>query len=153
MAVEPFPIPTLDDLRACIGRTFGPTDWFEVTQQRIDAFADATADHHWIHVDPVRSARGPYGTTIAHGHLTAALLPMFHSQLVELRFGHRLNYGSDKVRFPEPVPCGARIRGRATLAELSEKPSGVLLRTDVVVEIEGKQRPACVAQSLRFIAL
>ncbi len=152
MATEPTLIPTPEDLRASVGRSFGPTDWVEITQERIDAFADATGDHNWIHVDTERAKHGPYGATIAHGHLTSSLAPMFLSQLMKIGFGHRLNYGSDKVRFPEPVPCGSRVRARATITDLDERPSGLLLRTQIVVEIEGKQRPACVAESLRFIA-
>jgi acyl dehydratase len=152
MATDPTPITTLEDLRASVGRTFGPTEWFEITQERIDAFAAATGDHHWIHVDPERAKHGPYGATIAHGHLTSSLAPMFLSQLMRIEFGHRLNYGSDKVRFPEPVRCGARIRARATITGLEERPAGMVLRTQIVVEIEGSQRPACVAESLRFIA-
>jgi acyl dehydratase len=147
-----FEIPTLVDLRACVGREFGPTEWFEVTQPHIDDFAAVTGDRNWIHVDTERAADGPYGRTIAHGHYTTSLVPMFLSQLMRIGFGRRLNYGSDKVRFPEPVPCGARLRARATIAALDEKDSGLLLRTDVVVEIEGSPRPACVTQSLRFIA-
>lgn len=152
MTAAPTPIPTVEELRASVGRSFGPTEWVEITQARIDAFADATGDHNWIHVDLERSQRGPYGTTIAHGHLTSSLTPMFLSQLMTIGFGRRLNYGSDKVRFPEPVLCGSRIRARATITGLDERPSGLLLRTEIVIEIEGKQRPACVAESLRFIA-
>src|SRR5437763_3376189 len=109
-------MPTLfnsaDDILAAIGKPLGQSDWLEITQQRIDRFADATDDHQWIHVDPVRAAQGPFGATIAHGYLTLSLMAHFLPQIVQVR-GMRMgvNYGCDKVRFPAPVKVGARVRG------------------------------------------
>lgn len=151
MTVDVPVIESAAELRSYVGRAFGPTSWQTVTQERIDAFADATGDHSWIHVDPERAASGEFGTTIAHGHLTLSLYPLFLPELFKINFGRRMNYGSDRVRFPEPVRCGSRIRARAVLAEVVDRQNGLVVRTDVVIEIEGYERPACVAQTLRFI--
>jgi acyl dehydratase len=142
---------TAAELRLAVGNEFGPSDWLAVTQDRIDAFAAATGDHHWIHVDPQRAQGSALGATIAHGYLTLALIPYFLPQLFRVTFGRRLNYGSNRVRYPEPVRCGTRIRARAMISELASHRHGLLLRTDVVIEAEGRERPACTAQTLRFI--
>jgi acyl dehydratase len=137
----------LAELEAAVGEEIGTTDWFEVTQERVNAFADATDDHQWIHVDVERAAAGPFGGTIAHGYLTLSLIPMFSTQLMSVETsGARLNYGLNKVRFPNPVKVGARIRCTATLASLSDIPAGKQMVTSYVIEIEGEDKPACVAE-------
>ena len=126
----------------------GPTDWLEVTQARIDAFADATDDHQWIHVDPVRAAEGPFGTTIAHGYLTLSLCaPLVGELLADLTSSSMsINYGTNKVRFPAPVPSGSRIRARATVASVDEVPGGDQAVIVTTVEREGGDKPVCVAE-------
>ena len=138
------------ELLAAVGRTLGTTDWLEITQERIDLFADATGDHQWIHVDPERARSGPFGTTIAHGYLTLSLVNLFLPQLLEVRgISMGVNYGADKVRFPAPVPVGSRIRGSGQLVEAeSAKGGAVQAKVRVTVEIEGKDRPGCVADTI-----
>ena len=140
---------TAEELRASPGRESGPTDWLTVEQSRIDAFAGATDDHQWIHVDPERAAAGPFGCTIAHGYLTLSLVNLFLPDLVRVdgaRMG--VNYGTDKVRFPTTVKVGARIRGRAQVLEATEVPGGVQIVVRVTIEIEDADRPACVADTI-----
>jgi acyl dehydratase len=140
---------TLEEVAAAAGEDLGTTDWLEVTQERVDAFADATGDHQWIHVDVERAASGPFGGTIAHGYLTLSLVPHFAPQLYDLRTpGARLNYWVNKVRFPHPVRVGARIRAGAVITEVSEVPAGHQLVTRFTVEIEGVAKPACVAETV-----
>lgn len=139
-----------DDILAAVGRKLGPGEWTPITQARIDKFADATDDHQWIHVDPVRAKTGPFGATIAHGYLTLSLMAMFLPQLVSipgLKMG--VNYGTDKVRFPSAVRAGARIRpsGEVVAAERT-KDGGVQAVIRVTVEIEGESKPACVADTI-----
>lgn len=142
----------LEQLEAEIGTHVGYSDWMEITQERIDAFADATGDHQWIHVDPVRAAQGPYGATIAHGYLTLSLLPVLGEEVMEIRgFRMMINYGVDKVRFPAPVPVGSRIRAGIELTSLQRKSSGVQLNSLVTVEVEGSDRPAVVAETVRMM--
>ena len=142
----------LDQVSAAIGEHVGYSDWMEITQERVDAFADATGDHQWIHVDPARAAEGPYGTTIAHGYLTLSLLPVLGNRVMDIRgFSMMINYGLGKVRFPAPVPVGSRIRAGVELTSLDRKPSGVQLTTLVTVEIEGGDRPAVVAEAIRLM--
>ena len=142
----------LDQVEAAIGEHVGHSDWMEITQERIDAFADATGDHQWIHVDPERAAQGPYGATIAHGYLTLSLIPVLGNQVMEINgFRMMINYGSDKVRFPAPVPVGSRIRAGVELTSLETKTSGVQLTSRVTVEIEGGDRPAVVADTVRLM--
>ena len=125
------------------------SDWFTIDQDRIDAFADATEDHQWIHVDPERAASGPFGTTIAHGFLTLSLLPYLASSLVEVGgVAMAMNYGMDKLRFLSPVPAGSRVRATTEITGAEETRSGVRLSSTVTVEIEGSDKPALVAQSL-----
>jgi acyl dehydratase len=130
-----------------VGRELGPTDWLEVDQERIDTFARATDDPQWIHVDPVRAAEGPFGTTIAHGYLTLSLCVPLMSRTLGLT-GYRMgiNYGVNRVRFPAPLPSGSRIRGRFTVQSVDEVEGGeqgVVLAT---VEREGSDKPVCVAE-------
>ncbi|GAA1719230.1 MAG: MaoC family dehydratase [Dietzia sp.] len=142
----------LEQLEAELGRHVGYSDWMEITQDRIDAFADATGDHQWIHVDPVRAAQGPYGATIAHGYLTLSLLPVLGAEVMEIRgFRMMINYGVDKVRFPAPVPVGSRIRAGIELTSLQRRASGVQLGSLVTVEVEGSDRPAVVAETVRMM--
>lgn len=141
-----------DEVTAALGEELGPSEPLIVDQERITAFADATGDHQWIHVDPGRAAQGPYGTTIAHGYLTLSLIPRFGRQLFDLAFGNaRVNYGLNKVRFPAAVPVGSALRATATFLDLRESPAGATLTTKYVVQIEGASRPACVAETLTVV--
>ncbi|UFQ19676.1 MULTISPECIES: MaoC family dehydratase [Streptomyces] len=144
----------LDELTALAGSELGVTDWLEVGQGRIDTFADATDDHQWIHTDPERAARGPFGAPIAHGHLTLSLFIPLFTDLLDVRgVTTKVNYGLDRVRFPAPVKAGSRIRLRATLASVDAVRGGVQIAVDGTVEIEGGDKPACVLRSLsRFYA-
>ena len=130
------------------GDEFGPSDWLEITQDRIDGFAEATGDDQWIHVDPEKAAKGPFGTTIAHGFLTLSLLVRFQYETRpergEFRMG--INYGVNKVRFPAPVPVGSRIRGHFEILEVSEVEGGVQIVTKGTVELDGGEKPVCVAE-------
>ncbi|TLF98307.1 MaoC family dehydratase [Nocardia cyriacigeorgica] len=145
---------SLDELSEAIGEPIGPGPWLTVEQPRIDAFADSTGDDQWIHVDPVRASDGPYGTTIAHGYLTLSLLPMLGRDLFTLAVGTaRLNYGSNKVRFPAAVRSGTRIRATATPANLRRENSSALLAVDWVVENDGQAKPALVAETLTMVLL
>ncbi|GAA0378859.1 MaoC family dehydratase [Streptomyces olivoreticuli] len=146
---EPRIFSSSDELRAAVGEELGPSDWLEVDQKRIDLFAAATGDHQWIHVDPERAAKGPFGTTIAHGYLTLSLLPSLVPLLMRIspvRMG--INYGLNRVRFPAPVPVGSRLRARAVITGVSEVEGGVQLTTAVTVEREGGDKPVCVAESV-----
>ncbi|MFH9979453.1 MaoC family dehydratase [Streptomyces sp. NPDC017179] len=146
---EPRIFTSPDELRAAVGERLGYTDWLEIDQKRIDLFADATGDHQWIHVDPERAAAGPFGTTIAHGYLTLSLLPVFGPQLIEVR-GVRMgvNYGTNKVRFPAPVPVGSRLRSTAVITGVDEVPGGAQVTVAFTVEREGGDKPVCVAESV-----
>jgi acyl dehydratase len=140
---------TYDELSDAVGEELGPTDWLEVTQERVDAFADATGDHQWIHVDPARAGAGPFGTTIAHGYLTLSLVNYFLPEVVEVKgMAMGVNYGLDRVRFPAPVPVGARLRGGVEVLAVDDVAGGVQAAMRVTVEIEGGDRPACVADVL-----
>jgi acyl dehydratase len=147
-------VETLDDLRPLVGTSLGSSEWVEIDQARIDTFADATDDHQWIHVDPGRAKNGPFGTTIAHGYLTLALLiPMWTEILDVSQVSAKVNYGLGKVRFPAPVPAGSKIRATATLAALEDITGGVQITIDAVIERDGSDKPACVAQPIfRFYA-
>jgi acyl dehydratase len=139
----------LSDLQALVGQQVASSDWISVDQQRIDQFAQATGDHQWIHVDPVRAAAGPFGTTIAHGFLTLSLLP----EMLASAFGVRdarmgVNYGLNRVRFPAPVPSGSRLRGHFKLLNYEPLDGGAQLTVEVTMEREGSTKPVCVAESL-----
>jgi len=137
------------DLNGAVGQHLGYSDWLTITQERINQFADATGDHQWIHVDPVRAKDGPFGACIAHGYLTLSLVNLFLPQIVEvhgIRMG--VNYGVDKVRFPAPVRVGARIRGGGELIRVEEVKGGVQATIRVTVEIEGGDRPGCVVDTI-----
>jgi acyl dehydratase len=140
---------TVDQLTEAVGEDLGTTEWLEVTQERVDAFADATGDHQWIHVDVDRAKEGPFGGTIAHGYLTLSLIPHFSPQLFELDTpGAKLNYGVNKVRFPNPVKVGSRIRATAQILDVGDVPAGKQMVTRYVVEIDGEDKPACVAETV-----
>jgi acyl dehydratase len=136
------------------GSEFGPSSWIDVPQETIDAFAAATGDQQWIHVDPERAAQGPFGATIAHGYLTLSLLPVMSYEVVPRRGGGMaLNYGLNRVRFPAPVPSGSRIRGTFRVASVDELDGGFQATMTATVEREGGDKPVCVAELLfRFYA-
>jgi acyl dehydratase len=140
----------LDELKAHAGADLGRTDWMLITQDRVNAFADATDDHQWIHVDLEAAKAGPFGGTIAHGYLTLSLAVPLFGQLLSVQ-GVRMgiNYGLNRVRFPAPVPVGSRIRLAGNLASVRDVPGdAVQAVVDLTVEIEGGTKPACVAQAL-----
>jgi acyl dehydratase len=139
-----------DALLAAVGRDLGVTGWMPVTQERVNLFADATDDHQWIHVDPVKAKDGPFGACVAHGYLTLSLAARFMPQLIEVRnMRMGVNYGCDKVRFPAPVRVGARIRGRGELVAVERAKDGGLQSTlRLTVEIENEAKPACVVDTI-----
>jgi acyl dehydratase len=143
----------LDELAAAEGTSLGPTEWLEITQDRVNLFADATEDHQWIHVDPQKAAQGPFGGTIAHGLLTLSLLPHFSHQLYSVgNIAMAINYGYNKVRFITPVKVGARLRARGEISKVDRLEGAVQAMTTITVEIEGAAKPAAVAESIvRFI--
>jgi len=129
------------------GAEYGPSSWIEVTQERIQAFADATGDHQWIHVDPERAAAGPFGTTIAHGYLTLSLVPAMSYEVVPREEGGMaVNYGLNRVRFPAPVPSGSRVRGSFRVEALEEADWGHQATMTATIEREGGDKPVCVAE-------
>jgi acyl dehydratase len=141
-----------DQLSNYIGREVGVTDWFEIDQERINKFADATGDHQYIHVDPERAAQTPFGTTIAHGFLTLSLMSMLSGMNGSIKLENAvmgINYGLDKVRFVNPVKVGSKIRARFELASAEEKkPKHYLLKHNVTIEIDGEEKPALIAEWL-----
>jgi acyl dehydratase len=140
---------SFEEIEAATGEEIGTTDWVEITQERVDQFADATGDHQWIHVDAAKAKDGPFGGTIAHGYLTLSLVPWLGSQVFELDTpGAKLNYGVNKVRFPNPVRVGSRVRARVSVGEVTDIPAGKQLTLKYVVEIEGQDKPACVAETV-----
>ncbi|MEV1022646.1 MaoC family dehydratase [Streptomyces sp. NPDC050264] len=146
---EPRVFKDADELKAAVGEQLGHTDWVGIEQERIDRFAEATGDHQWIHVDPERAKAGPFGTTIAHGYLTLSLLPLFGPQLIAVE-GVKMgvNYGTNKVRFPAPVPVGSRLRATAKITSVEDVPGGVQVSVAFTVEREGGEKPVCVAESV-----
>jgi acyl dehydratase len=140
---------TFDEITEAVGDELGVSDWLEVTQERVNAFADATGDHQWIHVDVDRAKDGPFGGTIAHGYLTLSLVPWLGSQVFALETpGARLNYGVNKVRFPNPLRVGSKIRARVSIADVTDLPAGKQLQLKYVIEIDGAEKPACVAETV-----
>jgi acyl dehydratase len=142
-------VNSIEELTALVGTHLGYSEYRPVTQEQVNLFADATGDHQWIHVDPERAAKGPFGHTIAHGYLTLSLIPvllggMLHVEGVTMG----VNYGTNKVRFTSPVPVGSEIRAGATLASAEEVANGIQIAMDVTVEIKGTTKPACFAQVL-----
>ncbi|MFL5843754.1 MAG: MaoC family dehydratase [Solirubrobacteraceae bacterium] len=138
-----------EELKSKIGEELGVSDWYEVTQERINAFAEATEDFQWIHVEPERAKDTPFGGTIAHGLFTLSLGPKFSYALFSMEgFAFGLNYGYGKVRFPAPVPVGSKLRMRATLTAVEDVPGGVQITITQTFEVEGGTKPVCVAESL-----
>ena len=141
----------LEELRARVGQEIGVSQWHTVTQSQIDRFAEVTGDHQWIHLDQARAGReSPYGTTIAHGFLTVSLLPMLINEAVEMEgdFKMRVNYGFNRLRFTGAVPSGARVRARFSLASIKDVEGGVEIAWGTTVEVEGREKPALVAEWL-----
>ncbi len=140
---------SLDALRAAAGEHLGHSDWHMVTQEQVNAFADATGDHQWIHVDPDAAAHGPFGTTIAHGFLMLSLIPMLAAQVSRVegvKMG--INYGLNKVRFPAALPTGSAVRAGVRLVSIEDIPGGVHLVNEVTIEREGGDKPCCVAETV-----
>ena len=139
---------TMAEVSGLVGRELGTSEWFEVTQDRVDTFADATGDHQWIHVDVERAkAESPFGGPIAHGYLTLSLLvPLFAQVLAVTDTAMGVNYGLNKVRFPSPVPVGSRVRLTATLKDVEQVTGGLQLTFSAVIEREGSEKPACIAE-------
>ncbi|WP_456697649.1 MaoC family dehydratase [Aeromicrobium sp. P5_D10] len=147
---QPTPF-TIDmaDLDGAVGTELGPGPWLVIDQRRIDAFAEATGDHQWIHVDVERAASGPFGGTIAHGYLTISMVPLLLSGILEVTGrSSGVNYGIEKVRFISPVREGARIRMRGRIAGVTPRSGGVQYRLEAVIELEGSERPAMVGEFL-----
>jgi acyl dehydratase len=137
---------------AKLGSHLGYSGWHTVTQSQIDLFANATDDHQWIHVDPERAAAGPYGRTIAHGYLTLSLVPKLIQQIYRVTgLSMQVNYGSDKLRFPAPVPVDSRIRAGAELVKVERSGSGTRATVRVTVEVDGASRPACVVDTIALM--
>jgi len=140
-------VKNIDELTALVGSHLGYSDYRTVTQAEVNLFADATGDHQWIHVDPVRAATGPFGRTIAHGYFTLSLIPVLLGGVMKVDgVTMGVNYGTNKVRFPSPVPVGSEIRAGATVASVEKITGGVQVALDVIVEVKDAVKPSCVAQ-------
>jgi acyl dehydratase len=140
----------LADLEPLVGEEIAVSDWFPVSQERIDKFAEATGDHQWIHVDAERAARGPFGATIAHGFLTLSMLPLFLETAIDIRdLRMGVNYGLNRVRFTAPVPVGSELRARIRLLAFDNlADGGVQMTTEVTVQRKGGDKPVCVAEAI-----
>ena len=139
----------IDGLKEKVGSHLGYSDWVEVSQDQVNLFADATDDHQWIHVDPERAKQGPFGGPIAHGYLTLSLAPVLFAQVLRVDgISMGVNYGLNKVRFPAPVPVGSKVRMGATLANVEDIAGGVQVTMDLTFEVEGKDKPSCVAECI-----
>lgn len=144
----------VDGLKAAVGTELGASPWITIDQARIDRFAEATDDHQWIHVDPVRAGAGPYGATIAHGYLSLSLLPALAAQIYRVEsFRMTMNYGLDRVRFPSPVISGSRVRSTVRLSDLKETANGVQLFLSHTLTAEHNSRPAVVADQIRLLVV
>jgi acyl dehydratase len=139
----------LEEFVAAKGESLGFSDWHKITQEQVNAFADATSDHQWIHIDTERAASGPFGGTIAHGYLTVSLLPVLSMEIFRVEnLTMGINYGLDRVRFPSPVLTGSSIRAEATLTDVKQTHLGSLASIRMRIEIEGQDKAACVADTL-----
>ena len=137
------------DLLDSVGAELGHSDWFEITQERINQFAEATGDYQWIHIDEEQAKQGPFGATIAHGYLTLSLTNMFLPEIISVEnISMGINYGVNKVRFPAPVPSGSKVRFSAVLQDVTEIPGGVQAIIVITVEVEGSEKPCCVVESV-----
>jgi acyl dehydratase len=144
---------SLDEFKGAIGESLGPTEWLTVTQEAIDEFARSTGDRQWIHTDPERAKSGPFGTTIAHGYWTLSTLPAFAEQLYEIHgLTMGLNYGANRIRFPDVVPVGSRLRATATLKDTKDIAIGTQLTLEFVIEREGGAKPVCIAEVVYVMA-
>lgn len=143
---------SLDEVAGAVGEQLGTSDWLRIDQDRVNQFADATGDHQWIHVDVEKAKDGPFGGTIAHGYLTLSLVPMLVWQIYQVE-GVKMgvNYGSNKVRFPTPVPVGSRVRAGVELVSVEPSSMGFTVTTKVTIELEGADKPACVAETLSVV--
>ena len=143
-------IKSIEDAKALVGEEVGLSDWAVIDQHRVDQFAEATADHQWIHVDTERAAKEmPDGKSIAHGYLTLALIPALTGNFIEVKnLARAINFGLNKVRFYAPVPVGSRVRGRAKVLQARQRAGALLLTSEVRIEVEGQRKPACVAETL-----
>ncbi len=142
-------IEGIDGLKAKKGEHLGYSDWLEITQERVNEFAEATGDHQWIHVDPERAKAGPFGEPIAHGYLTISLAPILLHQVMRVEgIQMGVNYGINKLRFPSPVPVGSKLRVGAALAEVTDIQGGAQVTLDLTFEVEGRDKPSCVAQAV-----
>lgn len=143
-------VPKPADLPHHVGADLGETEWLEISQERINTFADATGDHQWIHVDVEKAKDGPFGAPIAHGYLTASLANLFLPQLLEVQnTSMGVNYGCDKIRFPSPVPVGSKIRGTGAVTSVEEtKDGGFQVKVTITIQIEGNDRPACIIETI-----
>lgn len=140
---------TPEELLTKVGERLGETEWMEIDQDRINLFADATGDHQWIHVDPVKAKDGPFGACIAHGYLTLSLVNYFLPQIIDVQgISMGVNVGLDRVRFPSPVAVGSKIRGVGELVSAEEMKGGIQSVVRVTVEIEGHDKPACIADTI-----
>lgn len=145
-------IEKLSQVEDYIGQELGPTEWKTIDQDQVNLFADATGDHQFIHVDLEKAKQSPFGTTIAHGFLTLSLSPVISAELwniKDVKMG--VNYGMNKVRFVNPVKVGSKVRGRGTLKSVTDQAGGKLITMDLVIEIEGEEKPACVAETLSLV--
>jgi acyl dehydratase len=142
-------VTDLGSLSDHVGAQLGPTEWQVISQEQVNAFADATGDHQWIHVDVERAKSGPFGGTIAHGYLTLSLVPVVQQELLDVQGAAlTVNYGLDRLRFPAPVPVGSRVRASAVVSEVTEVGGGTQLKLTMTFEVEGNEKPACVAEIL-----
>jgi acyl dehydratase len=140
------------ELEAAVGEHLGYSDWHQVTQEAVNQFAEATGDHQWIHVDVEKAKQGPFGGTIAHGYLTLSLIPMLVWQVYEVQgISMGVNYGSNKVRFPTPVPVGSRVRAGVELVSVEQSAIGYTVTAKVTIELDGAPKPACIAETLSVI--
>jgi acyl dehydratase len=144
---------SFDGLKALAGQDLGTSDWVTIDQARINTFADATGDHQWIHVDVERAKKElPGGKTIAHGYLTLSLIPMLGAQILKVEGVSRgINYGSNKVRFTNMVPVGSRVRARQKVLSVEARAGGLQMINEVTIEVEGQDRPACVAETISLV--
>ncbi|MBT2275901.1 MaoC family dehydratase [Rhodococcus qingshengii] len=143
----------ISELESALGTVLGESAWQTITQEQIDQFAEATGDRQWIHVDPLRAQKGPFGTTIAHGYLTLSLVPVVLEQTVHVGgISMSINYGSNKVRFPSPAPVGSKLRGVTTLKSVEPTATGTMVVFSVTVERDGAAKPVCVAEVLTLLA-
>ncbi|MDQ4085134.1 MAG: MaoC family dehydratase [Actinomycetota bacterium] len=139
----------IDELKKAVGEHLGHSDWHTVTQEQVNQFADATGDHQWIHVDTEKAKSGPFGGTIAHGYLTLSLIPMLNAQIYRVEgLSMGINYGTNKVRFPAPLPVGSRVRAGVEVVEVNDIPQGAQAVVRTTIEVEDGDKPACVADSV-----